>query len=317
MTQKLNNKIETYIPYLLSFILAGLGNILNSTFSKDFEGANMLLQWLFYFVMLLSIWFINLKISHLKFILIFSTNVVLILCLSLLVRYCFPHTFTFVSVIRLIMPTVLYILLQQNFRAQREGEKLRIENLELSYKAELENLKKQMNPHFLFNSLATLQSIIRTDPEIAEQFVIKLSELYRNIIQNSATNKISLKEELAFTKSYIFLQKTRFESGFETKIDINEASLSYAVPSYALQLLVENCIKHNVVSDEKPLNIHIFQKDLVSVTVSNNYQPKKKKGQSSETGLANLQRRYELLGIEKGIKIEQDATTFSVTLTLF
>lgn len=317
MPPKLNNKIETYIPYLLSFVLAGLGNILNSSFSKDFEGANMLLQWFFYFVMLLSIWFINLKISHLKFLLIFSANVVLILCLSLLVRYCFPHTFTFVSVIRFIMPTVLYILLQQNFRTQREGEKLRIENLELSYKAELENLKKQMNPHFLFNSLATLQSIIRTDPEIAEQFVIKLSELYRNIIQNSATNKISLKEELAFTKSYIFLQKTRFESGFETKIDINEASLTYAVPSYALQLLVENCIKHNVISDEMPLNIHIFQKDLVSVTVSNNYQPKKKKGQSSETGLANLQRRYELLGIEKGIKIEQDTATFSVTLTLF
>lgn len=317
MTQKQSAKIETYLPYVLAFLLSGLGNVLNLFFFKDIELENLPFQWLYYFAVLLSIWFINLKISERKLPFIVLTNLFYLALCILSARYLFPMNFTFVSFVRLIMPTVLFVVLQQSFRTQREGEKLKLENVELTYKAELENLKKQMNPHFLFNSLATLQSIIRTDPEAAEKFVIKLSELYRNIIQNSTQHKVSLKEELEFTESYIFLQKTRFEEGLQTEIAINPASLAYSLPSYALQLLVENCIKHNIVSDEMPLYIRIFQKEEVSVTVSNNFQPKTKKGTPSETGLANLQRRYKLLGIEKGITIEQNEATFSVTLSLF
>jgi two-component system, LytTR family, sensor kinase len=317
MTQKQSAKIETYLPYVLAFLFSGLGNVLNLFFFKDIELENLPVQWLYYFAVLLSIWFINLKISERKLPFIVRTNLIYLALCILSARYLFPMNFTFVSFVRLIMPTVLFVVLQQSFRTQKEGEKLKLENVELTYKTELENLKKQMNPHFLFNSLATLQSIIRTDPEVAEKFVIKLSELYRNIIQNSTQNKVSLKEELEFTESYIFLQKTRFEEGLQTEITINPASLAHSLPSYALQLLVENCIKHNIVSDEMPLHIRIFQKDVVSVTVSNNFQPKNKKGTPSETGLANLQRRYELLGIEKGITIEQNEAIFSVTLSLF
>jgi LytS/YehU family sensor histidine kinase len=212
------------------------------------------------------------------------------------------------------------VAIQQSFKSVQEKQLLLTENLQLkseTYKAELENLRSQVNPHFLFNSLATLQSIVRQNPKTAEDFIIKLSDFYRRTLLSSPSNKITLKEELEFIQSYIFLLQNRFENGLKFKIDINEATLKYNLPTFALQILIENCIKHNIISDEKPLIIHLFQKDMTSITVQNNSQIKLNKEGSTKTGLLNLKRRYELYGIKDGVIIDQNKDDFSATLKLF
>jgi LytS/YehU family sensor histidine kinase len=194
------------------------------------------------------------------------------------------------------------------------------ENLKLkseTYKAELDNLRNQINPHFLFNSLTTLQTIIRQNPKTAEEYLLKLSDFYRRTLLSSKANKITLKEELDFIKSYIFLLENRFENGLKVDIEFNEKSLNYNVPIFALQLLIENCIKHNIISDDKPLLIQIFQENEMTITVKNNLQPKLKKEHSTQTGLLNLSKRYELLGVKNGLIINQDKDVFSITLKLF
>jgi LytS/YehU family sensor histidine kinase len=222
--------------------------------------------------------------------------------------------------IRLIMPSFLFVVLQHSFRSIKQSERLKIENLQLkaeNYKAELENLKKQLDPHFLFNSLTTLLTVIRTDTEVAEKYLINLSDVYRSMINKSSVDKVTLQEEIEFIKSYLFLQKTRFESGLNVEINFLEESKAYNLPPFALQLLVENCIKHNILSEKQPLSIKVFQKDPATIAVINNVQHKKKSRESTGTGLQTLIRRYELLGIDNGVDISEDKNNFSVTLKLF
>jgi len=204
--------------------------------------------------------------------------------------------------------------------SQKKNEKLIVENLQLkneNYKSQLENLKKQLDPHFLFNSLTTLQTVIRNDSNKAEEYVIRLSELYRNILQNNSVSNVKLEDEIELANAYVFLQKTRFKNSLKVKIDVKKDSLQYSLPYFSLQLLIENCMKHNIVSDEKPLSISIHQKDITCITVTNNLQPKIFREKSTGTGLSNLQRRYELMGIVDGVTIEEDDMEYSVTLKFF
>jgi LytS/YehU family sensor histidine kinase len=111
--------------------------------------------------------------------------------------------------------------------------------------------------------------------------------------------------------------KVRHENALKIKIEINPQSHQYSIPIFALQLLIENCIKHNVVSSSKPLEIHIYQKDKVTITVSNNYQPKHESNQSSGLGLSNLFERYNLLGIDNGLVTDNTDSHYIVTIKLF
>ena len=111
--------------------------------------------------------------------------------------------------------------------------------------------------------------------------------------------------------------KMRHEDALNIKIEVNPQSNKYSIPIFALQKLIENCIKHNIVSVSKPLDIHIFQKDEVTITVSNNYQPKQQSTNSNGIGLSNLSARYKLMGIENGLEIDQSDSHYNVTLKLF
>jgi LytS/YehU family sensor histidine kinase len=312
-----NDYLLKVLPFILAIILPSIDYFNNTDNGSSGEA---FIRWFFISLTLLGIWYLNVFILEYKAITILVINIVFIGILILLSYIFYPDRFSSSIFPRIILPAILFVAIQQSFKSVQEKQLLLTENLQLkseTYKAELENLRSQVNPHFLFNSLATLQSIVRQNPKTAEDFIIKLSDFYRRTLLSSPSNKITLKEELEFIQSYIFLLQNRFENGLKFKIDINEATLKYNLPTFALQILIENCIKHNIISDEKPLIIHLFQKDMTSITVQNNSQIKLNNEGSTKTGLLNLKRRYELYGIKDGVIIDQNKDDFSATLKLF
>jgi len=180
--------------------------------------------------------------------------------------------------------------------------------------AEFESLKNQINPHFLFNCLNTLSSLIEDNPKTATDFVQKLSSVYRYVLANKDKETVLLNEELDFIKSYIYLNKIRFGDNLRTEINVNADCLGFSIPTLTLQMLIENCIKHNVISQSKPLQICIGCLDGY-VFVKNNLQPKILVGESSGIGLNNIISRYDYLS-KKEVIIEKTETEFSVKVPL-
>jgi LytS/YehU family sensor histidine kinase len=226
---------------------------------------------------------------------------------------------TWIFLFRILFASAVFIAIQQSLKSAKAVEKLKSENLSLKtqkYKAEIDQLRKQVNPHFLFNSLNILRTMIRNDNPNSERFLMNLSFLYRQILQTRNQDYVSLEKEITFLDAYIYLMKMRHEDALQIKSDINPKSYLYSIPIFALQMLVENCIKHNIVSISKPLSIHIYQSNEVTVTVSNTYQPKQQSIHSNGFGLNNLLERYQLMGIDKGLKIEKTISHYIVTLKL-
>ncbi len=198
-------------------------------------------------------------------------------------------------------------------RAEEELAKLRIKNLE----AEQQTLIQQMQPHFLFNALSTLSSIISVDAVLAKKYVIKLSNFLRFTISTHEHAIISLAEELSFTQNYIDLQRIRFEDSFYCKISIPEEAIDrYNIPVYALQSLAENAIKHNSYSSANPLKLSIIFKDEC-LLVSNNkmIKPANLLSESNGIGLMNLNKRYSMI-TGYNIVVENNEKEFRVKLKL-
>ncbi|MCI1648755.1 MAG: histidine kinase [Bacteroides sp.] len=160
--------------------------------------------------------------------------------------------------------------------------------------AELERLKSGLNPHFLFNSLGSLRALISKDTQIAKEFAMTLSDLYRYMLRQEDQNLVTLKEELEFTENYISLQKIRFANKIITEINIPTELLECKVPPISLQLLVENCIKHTKISDSEPLHIQIYAEEHL-LAVANNYNPRESEMEYSGKGIENLIKRYSFL----------------------
>ncbi len=182
-------------------------------------------------------------------------------------------------------------------------------------RTQFEVLQNQMSPHFLFNSLNTLTAIIPEDADAAVEFTQNLSEVYRYILQNRDRELVSLKEELAFVEAYVFLLKMRYPENLHVDFRIEESKMSQSIAPLTLQILIENSIKHNVISKTKPLFIEVYVENGQSIIVKNNLQIKKVIEKSTKTGLANIQKRYELLG-NKNIDIITTAKNFLVAVPL-
>jgi LytS/YehU family sensor histidine kinase len=191
-----------------------------------------------------------------------------------------------------------------------ENEMLKRENLN----AEHETLKQQINPHFLFNSLTTLQSLTKYDPRQAVDFIGELASVYRYMLQHQDKNVVTLGEELDFMRSYLYLLKIRFGDAICTEIQVPEPVLGNTMPPNTLQLLVENAVKHNGLSLKRPLFISIFMTDEY-LAVKNNLQLKPVEAASSRLGLSNISRRYVLLK-GKDIVIKKDDHDFQVLLPI-
>ncbi len=183
-----------------------------------------------------------------------------------------------------------------------------------SISAEFETLKNQINPHFLFNSLNTLSSLIEENPKTANEFVQKLSSVYRYVLTLKDKETVKLSEELTFIQSYVFLNQIRFGDNLLVKINIDEKYFERKIVTLSIQMLIENAIKHNIISNQKPLAIEIFVKDE-KVFVVNNLQTKKTFGESNGIGLNNIVNRYNFLSQER-VEIVNNGILFSVGIPL-
>jgi two-component system, LytTR family, sensor kinase len=192
-------------------------------------------------------------------------------------------------------------------------EKGRLEQLTIQH--EFESLKSQVNPHFLFNCFNTLSSLISEDKKQAEAFLNELSKVYRYLLRNNEDGLSTLQTEVRFIESYYRLLKTRHGDAVQLKIETDKKYDQYLLPSLSLQMLVENAVKHNVLSKNIPLSIDIFTTAGNKLIVSNNLQVRSVKGPSNKIGLENIRAKYELLN-QSGFQVLQAKKSFSVVLPL-
>lgn len=194
----------------------------------------------------------------------------------------------------------------------REGRlKKETERKKEKVESQLETLKSQINPHFLFNNFNTLITIIEENPKTAVQYVQALSDFYRSIMQYREKEVIPLSEEIEIVKNYTYLLEHRYGSNFSLKVNLDSTG-GFVVP-LSLQMLVENAIKHNVISKTKPLLVEIKTEAAGYVSVVNNLQLKMQPDASTNFGLQSIARRYEFL-IDKKVKIEKTDDTFKVSI---
>lgn len=194
-------------------------------------------------------------------------------------------------------------------QAKIEIEQLKKENLE----ARLNLLKQQISPHFLFNSLSTLKTI--APDHNTRQYIMQLSNVYRYLLNYNDNHMATLQNELAFTNSYLYILQERFEKALQVNIQVQQELLTKNIPPLSLQILIENSIKHNIISTDEPLQIDISSEQDTTLIVRNNLQPKLSIEKSNGKGLQNINDRYQLLS-GKQIDIVQTREHFIVKLPL-
>lgn len=221
-------------------------------------------------------------------------NIQISLCISLFVMAIYESVFFFMKWKEAMMKT----------------EELKKANLQNRFDA----LKTQVSPHFLFNSLNSLTSLIEEDQKKAISFVQELSQVYRYLLQSNEKHLTTLEDELSFIKAYLFLLQTRFGNNLIINIDVHEKVMQKKLPPLTLQLLIENAVKHNVISSAKPLTISIrSEKD--ELAIMNNLQEKTQIIPSGGFGLKNIELQYEQM-YTKNISIEKTEFTFTVRIPL-
>ncbi|MBN8825930.1 MULTISPECIES: histidine kinase [unclassified Spirosoma] len=225
-----------------------------------------------------------------------------------------PYFFnTLVSVVGTVQIAAVYegIYLYQRWRiTYEEAEELKKVNLQ----SQLDSLKTQINPHFLFNNLNSLSSLITTDAQQAELFLDELSSVYRYLLRQDERSLCPLAEEIRFIKSYFYLLKTRFGDGIFMEIAVDEYTMLCLIPPLTLQLLFENAIRHNIISVDRPLTIRVYTEQKI-LYVENNRQLRTATAASNQTGLQNSMTKYKLLD-QPSVTVYQDESRFRVGVPL-
>ncbi len=249
---------------------------------------------IFFFVSLVMVSLISISVTFLLS-LYYSQHLYNFLTLKLSLGFTFR-----INLFLHCIHAIYYFILQYN-NARFEAESLKKQTAEARFQA----LKNQINPHFLFNSFNVLSSLVYKDVEASSQFINQLSNVYRYLLFNQQNKVVQLFEEMKFIESYMYLLKIRFQDNLRFTIDIPEAlNTTYIAPS-TLQLLIENAIKHNVVSRKNPLEIKIAS-DKDYLIVQNTVQLKEVKEESTQLGLANIKSRYDYLGGKDTLVIESN-----------
>jgi len=301
----------------------------------DFPGSeimDLVFRLIFFFCFSWAILQLNANIGYAKFewstpvrmaVMVF-VNIAVFMAMLTLFKFLYPYildaemterdkgltNFTFVNLL------IALFFIGRILRLQADKQESRIENEHLkqeSLQNELMALKNQVDPHFLFNSLNSLTSLVR-DNEEATKFVKKLSHMYRYILQSGERGLVSVKEELKFLESYTYLIRTRYRDRFSMDIDIKDEFLEEEIPSLALQLLVENAVKHNEISETNPLEVKIYSKEG-SIFVENVIRPRTTISEGTKHGLLNLKKRYVLLRKQEVI-VRAENNIFVVELPL-
>jgi sensor histidine kinase YesM len=223
-----------------------------------------------------------------------------------------PSNYIVAMVITLIITLVFHAF--YFYKAYQENKVKEQKVIAGTASAQFESLKNQIDPHFLFNSLNVLSALIEENPESAQKFTTSLSKIYRYVLEQKDKELVSVQEELNFAKTYMNLLKMRFENSitFDLPSDFSN-DLAKVVP-LSLQLLLENCIKHNVVSESKPLHIKIYMENNFLV-VENNLQKKEVLTDRKGVGLQNIVNRYAIL-TKRNVLVEENENTFKVLLPI-
>jgi two-component system LytT family sensor kinase len=266
-------------------------------------------------------WRFNPLIKQITFL--FTTIPLFFLTISLIIfALGFKDNIGFESreLFRMVFLVLIFLTIQYASESQQKIKVLELEKEQLakeSYKAKLQSLRNQMDPHFLFNSLNTLYSMIRQNNVSSEDFVLNLGDFYRSTLNLNDRNTQTLSEELAFLESYLRLMKYRNEKAVIFNMDKVDSKYNlYQLPTLALQNVVENIFKHNALSAKKPIQITIKTTTEGFLEVRNNIQEKLMQPNNSGKGLQLLTERYRLLGIENGVIVSKTATNFEVKLKL-
>lgn len=183
-----------------------------------------------------------------------------------------------------------------------------------SANAQFESLKNQLDPHFLFNSLNVLSSLIDENPQQAQKFTASMSKIYRYVLEQKDKELVTVEDEIEFAKIYCDLLKTRFEDSVDFAFEVEKENYRNYVVPLSLQLLLENCIKHNFATSSKPLMIRIFS-DGDTLCIENNLQVREQIKESSGIGLSNIVQRYSLL-TKRNVFIEKSEDYFKVKLPM-
>jgi two-component system, LytTR family, sensor kinase len=228
-----------------------------------------------------------------------------------------PGTYIFLVILAVALTMIATTFWEADYTFKQwkdsVAEKEKLQQMTLSQ--EFHTLKSQVNPHFLFNCFNTLSSLIAEDPAQAELFLDELSKVYRYLLRNNQNELCTLQTEIGFIESYYRLLQTRHGSAVQIKIETDKKYAHYLLPSLTLQLLVENAVKHNVLSRNKPLVIDIFTTPGNRLAVNNNLQRRSIQKFSNKVGLTNIQHKYDLLG-QPGFQVLEDEKNFCVVLPL-
>jgi len=192
-----------------------------------------------------------------------------------------------------------------------EADNLKKENLQ----SQLEGLKGQVNPHFLFNSLNSLSSLITDEPDKAEKFLDEMSKVYRYMLRNNEDGLTPLEAEMEFIRSYFHMLKTRYGDALEMEERIEPRFLHYLLPPLTLQMLVENAVKHNMLLKDSPLRVLVMTSNSGKLVVSNNLQRKTRNVASNKVGLGNIAKKYQLM-MKEEVAIHDDGKEFAVAVPL-
>ena len=221
------------------------------------------------------------------------------------------RTFWFYGLALLVIGGLLYAFIKNREKRLKKAERLEKDKVMFQF----ETLKNQVNPHFLFNSFNTLINIIEDDQNAAVAYVEKLSDFFRDMLVYREKDTITLREELVLIRNYFFLQQKRYGANLRVEINVPETAKDLLVAPLTLQLLVENAIKHNVVSRDRPLTVEIFTESNTYLVVRNNLQKKKLPETSTGIGLTNIRNRYAIL-TKKPVQLIENAMIFEVKVPL-
>jgi len=331
--KKMNFKISNTIIWSSSIVLGVLSsvpqlashqfNLLEAAVNAGITAAFAVTMWYFNIYMLSrkSNKTQGQQISYRKLLKSLLFGLAVMLALAYIQQLILSHiefgpTMLMVEVRGILINLVFYMflnLLQQNYENQHvnmELERFRNDNLSAQY----DLLKQQVNPHFLFNSLNTLKAMVESNDDQSVDFILKLANFYRYTLESRKLDLIHVREEMDILSAYLFLQKARFDDGFIFTSKLDDEVLETLIPPFTLQLLVENCLKHNIVSLHRPLNISIYREGGMLV-VENQIQLKNNEESSLGVGLKNIELKYSHL-LDRKVEILNDQQLFQIKLPL-
>jgi len=300
LIEVINEMFFTFLSLLALFYLTSIIFKSNTTYAKS-------IAWKIILSFLLC-WFVSTIFSNVFFYLHQKFNIPAVQ--ATIHQYLHPVHDFIISCVVTVSYYIIYMMREQQ-HITLENQRLKLENILSQY----ETLKNQLNPHMLFNSLNTLRSLIRDEPVKAQNYTQELSNVLRYMLHENDSQKTTLAEELGFMESFTFLLTMRYEDNLVFDIQTDKKWNSYLLPPMSLQVLIENTVKHNEISNRYPLKVIVKTSSDGMLSVCNQIQPKLTDSAGTGIGLDNLVKRYRLL-FNKEIVIDNQDNKFCVSIPL-